>query len=104
MSAKHSLGKTKTRTPKPLSSLEPSEGFLVHNAFFPEMNTVEAVLQNDGGEIFVLTDVSKEAKEVIDVEKFLMVYGLKSGHVKHMLGTTLVHEVDIDFGYSMPKK
>lgn len=104
MASKHKSGKNKWFQPKPLSSLIAKDTFIIHNVLSPEMNSIDSVLASDDGEVYMLTDVSKEMKEFIYVDKFLMVCGLKSGHVKHMLATTLVHPVDTEFMYSMPKK
>lgn len=103
MATKHNIERKKPKQPVPLSTLNPSDAFIAHNVLFPEMNTVAGVLASDSDEVYTLTNTSKDAKEVIGVEKFLLVYGLKSGHVKHVLPTTLVHKVDIEFGYYIPE-
>ncbi len=104
MASKHSVTKKKECLPKPLSNLKAGDAFINHSVLFPEMNSLDSVLSNDEEEVYALTDSSKEAKDMLDVEKFVFVYGLKTGHLKHMLSTTLVHQVNIEFCYSMTRK
>lgn len=101
MATKHSIDRKKPKPPVPLSTLSPSDAFINHNVLFSEINTISGVLASDSDEVYTLTNTSKDAKEVIGVEKFLLVYGLSSGHVKHLLPTTLVHKVDLDIAYDM---
>jgi len=87
--------------PKPLSEIKSSAHFILHNVLSPEMNTIEAVLSSDDVAVFIKTTVSKELE---GFGKLFSVFDIKTGSISQKPADVLVHELDVEILYSMPKK